>query len=246
MFFRSKSLFYISICMLMVLPAIGVRADLRARIKEATSGFKDATVTCKVLSTNRNELQKIGKDFSKSYEFKNTTVWYKAPDKMKVEGNLGMVKVCMIMSDKYKCISVPSLHLSKREDISDDPHKRQTDFDMGIITESLWLDYIVTDTEIEKSGDKEIAKITFIRDNSREKKLVAWVDVDSLKLLKVDKYESNGALKSRLIFSGHVKYGSIWVPGRVDVYSPSGKLAASSGYEGIKVNTGLSDSMFKM
>src|SRR5665647_1490558 len=139
MFSRSRLYFSVLMVMSIAFTASSAQsADVRAKIREATHGFKDVTITAKVLYTNHDELKKIGKDFPKSYEFKTTTIWYKAPDQMRIEGKLGLVKMAMIMNDHYKAISVPSIHYSRKEDISDDPHKRQTDFDLGIVTESLW------------------------------------------------------------------------------------------------------------
>ena len=174
-------------------------ADIRSQISEATQGFKDITLTCKVLCADHTELKKIGKDFNKSYEFKSTTVQYKSPDKMKMEGKLGMVKARIVINGDRKATVIPAIHYSKKEDISDEPHKRQTDLDIGIITGSLWRDYIVLDTDTENSSGSAAYRITFIRENSKEKKHICWVDTKTLKLLKLEKYESDGSLKSRYI-----------------------------------------------
>ena len=220
-------------------------ADLRARIKQATCDFKDIALTCKVLQANQKELKKIGKDFPKSYEFKSTLVRFKSPDKMKMEGKLGMVKVEIIINGDRKLTSIPPLHYRKKEDISDKPHKRQTDLDIGMITDSLWHDYIVTNVDTESAGDDPVDRITFRRENSREKKLAAWVDDKTLKLLKVEKYESDGSLLSRYIYSGHSLINGIaWVPTKIQVYNCDGKLAGATAYESIRINTGIPDSVF--
>jgi hypothetical protein len=91
-------------------------ADVRGQVKAATKGLKDITLTAKVVYGNKKELSKIGKDFPKSYDFKTTTVKYKAPDKMKVEGKLGMVGVTIIINGCFKAYRVPALHISKKED----------------------------------------------------------------------------------------------------------------------------------
>ena len=218
-------------------------SDIRSRICQATHGFKDITLTAKVIYANQNELKKIGKDFPKSYEFKSTTVRFKAPDKMKMEGKLGMVKASIVINGDRKATVIPSVHYSKKENIAGEPHKRQTDLDIGIVTGSLWQDYIVLDSDTEGST----YKITFARENSRDNKHICWIDSKTLKLLKVEKYDSGGNLKSRYIYSKHSLIdGLVWVPGRADVYNCEGKLAGSTGYENIKVNTGIPDSVFKI
>lgn len=219
--------------------------EIRNNIAQATRGLKDITLTGKVLYGNQRELAKIGKDFPKSYEFKTTTVRYKAPDKMRMEGKLGMVTVAVIVNGDTKAISIPSVKYSKKENIKSAPHKRQTAVDIGLITDDLWHSFIVTDTVSEKGSTGTVYRITFVRSNARDRKLVCWVEPDTAKLLKFDKYHDDGSLKSRFIYSKHTRVNGIWVPGRVDVYNEDGKLAGTTAYENVKVNTGIPDSVFK-
>ncbi len=219
--------------------------DVREQIRQATQAFKDITLTCRVLYANVAELKKIGKDFPNSYEFKTTTISYKAPDKMRMEGKLGMVTVAIIINGNTKSIKAAGLHISKKENIAKQPHKRQGDLDIGILTDQLWQDYIVTNVEAEKGQSGQLYKITFVRSNAKDKKLVLWTEPKTWKLLKLEKYEDDGTLKSRYIYSSHRRYGPIWVPGHIDVYNRDGKLAGSTMYENIKVNSGIPDSIFK-
>lgn len=248
MFLQKKS--HITLLTIIVLACMlfsRAYADVRSQVTEATQGFKDITLNCKVLYADHAALKKIGKDFNKSYEFKSTTIQYKSPDKLKMEGKLGLLKARMVINGDRKATVIPAIHYSKKENIADEPHKRQSDLDIGIVTGSLWRDYIVLDTDSEKGSNDATYRITFIRENSREKKHVCWIDADTLKLLKLEKYESDGSLKSRYIFSKHsLVNGLIWVPCRIDVYNQIGKLAATTAYENIKLNTGIPDSEFKI
>ncbi|MDH7481345.1 MAG: outer membrane lipoprotein-sorting protein [Armatimonadota bacterium] len=219
--------------------------DIRAQVRQATQAFKDITLTCRVLYANVPELKKIGKDFPNSYEFKSTTIKYKAPDKMKIEGKLGLVTVAIVINGDIKSIRAPGLHISKKENIARQPHKRQGDLDIGIFTDQLWQDYVVTNVETEEGQNGKLYKIAFVRSNSKNKKLVLWAEPKTWKLLKLEKYEDDGTLKSRYIYSNHRRYGPIWVPGHIDVYNRDGKLAGSTMYENIKVNSGIPDSEFK-
>ncbi|MHB0913381.1 MAG: outer membrane lipoprotein-sorting protein [Armatimonadota bacterium] len=238
--------FWISLLMLAVIALPAGSADVRAKVRDATDGFKDIRLTCKVLQANQKELKKIGKDFPKSYEFKSSKVLFKAPDKMKMEGKLGVVKVRMVINGDQKAIVVPAVHYSDKENIAGEPHKRQTELDIGIVTESLWKDYRVIDTDEEKGSDGPIYRITYVRTNATDKKQVAWIDARTLKLLKVDKYESDGKLESRYLYMKHQKVGCIWVPTRIEVYNCDNKLAGVTAYEDIKVNTGIPDSEFRL
>jgi len=244
---RRFSLAILAVLVLSRWSSSAARADVKSAISQATRGFRDVTLTCKVLYANHAELKKIGKDFNKSYEFKSTTVRFKSPDKMKMEGKLGLIKAVVVINGDRKATILPAIHYSKKENIRDKPHKRQTDIDIGIVTGSLWQDYTVTSAVEERGANGPVYKITFVRENSHEKKHICWVDAKALKLLKVEKYESDGSLKSRYIYSKHSLIdGDIWVPGRIDVYNQDGKLAGTTTYENISINTGIPDSVFKI
>ena len=219
------------------LPAMG---DVRSQIKKGTSGFQDITLVSRVLYSNINELKKVSKDFANTYEFKSITLQYKNPDKMRADAKLGMVGFCMIINGDQKGFRIP-IRGWQKENIKGRPHKRQTDLDLGIITESLWQDYVVTDTTTE--GDTY--KITFAWSNSKDKKQVCWVDADTLKLLKRQRFEKDGRLIATYVYSEHKKVGGIWVPGHIDVFNRDQKLAGTTANESIKVNTGIPDSAFK-
>lgn len=221
-------------------------ADIRGEIRDATKNFKDITLTANVVYGNKKELEKIGKDFPKSYDAKTTTVKYKAPDKMRVDGKIGMVGISIIMNGKYKLYRVPSLHIGKKEDCTNEPHQLQGDLDIGIVTEQLWRDYIVTNTDAVKGADGTVYKIVFVRSNSKEKKNVCYVEPKTCKLLKLEKYESDGSLKSRYIFSKHKYVDSVWVPMRIEVYNRDNKLAGATEYSNVRVNAGIDDSVFKI
>ena len=245
MLLRNKLVFCVFCLLIASSAAYPITPDeLKSKVGQATRGFDDITLSAKVQYANKGELKKIGKDFLKSYEFKDTTVWFRYPDKMRIEGRLGMVTARLVMDALKKTLSIPSLRYHKTEDVSHEPHKRQTDYDIGIISGSLWRDYMVQEVEVEKNSDP-VYRITCVRENSRNKKIVSWVDAATFKLLKVEKFEKSGKLISRTIYSNHVLVNGLWVPKKVDVYSTDGKLAGTTAYENIKVNTNLPDSTFK-
>lgn len=248
MFLRSKVLLQCcaAVTILAVLPSVA-HADLRASVREATRNFKDITLVCRVTYANVPELKKIGKDFTRTYEFKTTFVRYKAPDKFKIEGKLGMVKAEVVINGDRKATIIPAVHYTKKENIASEPHKRQTDLDIGILSDSLWQDYIVLDTDTETTPSGQVHKIVFVRSNARDEKMICWAEARTYKLLKLEKHNSDGSLKCRFIYSKHsLVDGIIWVPGRVDVYNRDGKLAGTTVYENIRLNTGIPDAEFRI
>lgn len=232
--------------LILFLLVTAAHADLRDDVRQSTRGFHDVTLTCKVVKANLSELKKIGKDFAKSYDFKTCKVHFKAPDKMKMEGKLGLVTGSMVINGDRKAFLIPSLHFKHKENIAGKPHMRQTEFDLGIFTDSLWSDYIVTDIEHMSGVEGPVYKITFVRSNAKKRPISCWVDARSFKMMKLENYKRNGSLKSRFIYSDHKLVDGIWVPTRVDVYNGNGKLAGSTEYENIAINAGIPDSEFSL
>jgi hypothetical protein len=230
---------------LFVLMAAPARADIRDNIVRATQNLKDITVVCKVGYADLKELRKIGDDFSRSYEIKRTTVRFKSPDKLRIDGKLGLIKMAMIINGDQKGFHFP-IRGWQRENIKDEPHKRQSDLDIGVVSETLWKDYIVLDADKEKGADGPVYRIVFARENARKKKHICWVDTETCKLLKLQRLESDGSVIATYVYSGHKCVDGIWVPTRTDVYNGDGKLGGTTFYENIRVNTGIPDSQFKM
>ncbi|MHB1455957.1 MAG: outer membrane lipoprotein-sorting protein [Armatimonadota bacterium] len=221
--------------------------DLKIRASQATQGFKDLKLTCKVTYANIKELKKISKDFSQRYEFKTSTLMYKSPDKLKMEGKLGLVKMKIVINGDRKAFVIPSVGYSKKENLKDKPARRQSDFDIGIFSDSLWDYYNINKIENEKGSNGPVYKITFHRDNSKGKRLVCWVDAEALKLHKLETYDKNGDMQVRYTYTRHIKAGScIWLPMKIDIYNNNESHAATVEYEDVAVNTGISDSEFKI
>lgn len=221
--------------------------DLKIRAEQATQGLKDLSLTCKVTYCNMQELKKVSKDFTQRYEIKTSTLMYKSPDKIKMEGKLGLIKMKMVINGDKKAFIIPAVGYNKKENIKNKPHKRQSDLDIGMFSDSLWRDYIVNKVEIEKGENGSVYKLTFCRENAKSRKMICWVDADSLKLLKQENFESDGRRIVRYVYSNHKRVDNcIWVPSKIDVYNNDEKLAGTIEYEDIEANTGISDSEFKL
>lgn len=216
--------------------------DVRSRVVKETSGFRDVSLTARVIRANHDELREIGKDFQKSYDIKKTKIQFKAPDKMRMEGKVGLIGVTIIINGNQKVYKIPALHIAKREDITGAPHQRQSDLDLGILSGSLWHDYVVY-SAVEENGSY---KIVFARSNALKKKIELWADCETLKLQKVEKLEENGKLRAKYVYSNHKQIDGIWVPTKIEVFNGEGKFAAETGYENVKINSGIPNSVFNL
>ena len=226
--------------------APAVLADLKEDISEATRGFRDLTGTVVNVYANTRELQKIDKNFGQSYEFEKAKVTFKHPDKFRMEGYLGLVRIVYITSGYNRIVRIPAINRTKRENLRDESGKAQTCLDIGIVTDGLWLYYTVKpeDTEQTDSGPVIVLHLTRSGDPRLTERI--WLDGKTFKLLKREKYEEGGDLKARFIYKNHRNVGDVlWAPSRVESYSPAGVLVAATEFRDIKVNNNVADSEFR-
>lgn len=220
-------------------------SDLRARIRQATAGLKDMKATVVVTQSNRRELEKMGKVFAETYEFKKASVWFKSPDKLKMSGALGMMKVEFITAGNTRLIRIPSMRFTKREDISDSPQIHVTSLDIGVVSEGVWGIYKVKLLQTEKNDTGGSVHVLRLQAEKTGRSQVVWVDGATLKLLRRDKLHDTGRLLIRVDYSDHKQIDGVWIPTKAEVYNGEKKIAAVTETRDIKINTGVDDKEFE-
>jgi len=219
--------------------------ELKSRIEEATKGFKDLTMVGTVVSKNDKALAKVDPSYSRLYEFKTANVSIKMPDKVRMEGKLGMVKFEYIINGGAKIFRAPNVKINKKEDYSNDPAKLQDALDIGLVTSSLWRNRsieIVDDPDGAASGDIKVR----LRYAKGDMQYFAWIDAKNLWVKKFERRDAQGNLKVRIVYSSPQKVGDvIWMPTVAEMYSPDGERAGTSQISDIKINTGVSDTLFQ-
>ena len=84
-------------CLVLSTASMGIaglkEADLEARITDAAKGLKDITMVGRVLDTNKKALETMDANYAELYGIKLTNVSLKMPDKLRMEGRLGVVKI---------------------------------------------------------------------------------------------------------------------------------------------------------
>jgi outer membrane lipoprotein-sorting protein len=219
--------------------------ELKARVEKAAKGLTDLSMVGTVTYKNRKVMERVDPAYVSLYEFKSATVLYKSPDKLRMEGKLGMVKFEYIINGGLKIIRVPNLRINKKESFTDDPAKLQRALDIGLVTPSLWQDRRVTileDAQAQAAGEIKLrlywAKGDMI--------YYAWLDAENLWLKRFEKRDAVGKLIVRVDYSSPQKIGGIiWMPTKTEVFGPDGEKAGASEISDIKVNVGLADSLFE-
>lgn len=219
-------------------------ADVRRQIRAATANFKDLTLDTRIDHANQRELAVIGKDFGKAYEFKNSKLWFKMPDMVKMQAKAGFVNVTYIITGDTKRIQAGVIR--KTDDIKEEPHKKQTALDLGIATETIWDEFQVAYHRADTFNGRPCHVLALNYPASPDKKEYVWIDARDFRIWQRERREADGSLRVRFVYSKHREFRNvIWVPGEVRVFNGNLKHAGTSVYTNIRVNTGLSNDIFR-
>lgn len=236
----------VALLLLAVATAAKAAPDVRAEVRKATGGLRDFSYVATVVKRNDAVLKKMGKKFVQQHEIKKVQSMYKVPDKFRMEGTLGLVKVQMINTGTTRIFRVPALRITKRDDISKELFKKQTCLDIGLLCESAWDDFNAKYLKTEQLPTGPAYVIDFVRKWENPKTYHTWVDQKTLRILKIEKRDSNGKIQSIFAFPEAKQIGGvIWAPTRVELRSPTGELAGVTEFSDMKVNTGLTDKLFQ-
>lgn len=220
-------------------------ADLRLRIGRINSGFHDLKANLVVLESNRRELEKMGKVFAETYQFKKASVDFKSPNKLKMEGALGMMKVKFVTAGCLRTVHIPSIRYRKQEDITDEHEKHMTSLDVGVVSESIWDTYRVSLIRTENVESQPSVYVLHLQTPTSKKSQMIWVEDGTFKLLRRDKLLDDGDLKVRTMYSEHKQFDGVWVPLRAEVFNGDSKRAAVTEMKDVAVNAGIDDEEFK-
>lgn len=211
------------------------------------SGLKDASFTATVVKAQQRELQKINKDFANSYRFDYTDVRLKEPFKLRLESKADDQMIVFILNGATRMFRISPSGINKKDNLSKSPGKRQTVFDFGLITPSLFIDLMDAKfVRTDRATGQPVFDITYqkgLNDDSRHR---IWVDPDKKIVTKREWYSQNGSkpLMAIFLYKNPQKFNGIWIPTLLEVQNAEGKFAGSTRYESIKVNSGLKDSLF--
>jgi len=223
-----------------------------ARAQKALSDYvqgnlKDLSVSVDVVSKDDAELEKIGKGYVDAYRLGKQEIWAKEPGRMRFQGKQGVFVIRYVTNGLRKLTEVPSLHIHKVEDISKEPGKGDSISDLGIITQS-WVDSVESRWLRTETRDGKALQVFEIwnKEDPRARRTF-WIDPTTRTVVEhISHYRARNkpGFRKRLVYSDPKQVGGIWMPTKVSMYNTDNKLAGVLHYDGIKVNTGVADSLF--
>ena len=208
--------------------------------------FQDASFQVKLIYANQSELQKINKDFGESYKFKTMDVKLKEPFKVRMTGTVEDTSVMFVLNGSSRVMSVPKIGFHRKENLDDEPGKRQTPLDFGFLTPSMFqglfdAKFIRTD---RATGDY-VYDITYNPKYNYKSYYRIWVDPSKHYTTKREWYRKDRQLAT-FYYSEPVNQGGVWLPTHLLVKNVDDQRAGETEYTAMKINTGLSDDLFRL
>jgi hypothetical protein len=225
--------------------AVGAMAEPSLR-DYAQPALKDFVATGMLLAKNDAELRKIDDSYVQSYRFRESLVQYKEPMKLRVDAKAGLISIRYVINGKRK--STRGFGISKVKDITGRPGEEQSMLDSGVITPGFLADAVESRFVGQQTLDgRKVPVFEFwYTDEPRSRRHLVWMDPAKRLILRHDIHHRSGGLKMRFLLKQPTKVAGVWVPTRVELYNAEGRLAAVTRYTQVKVNTGLSESLFRI
>ncbi|MCU0317025.1 MAG: outer membrane lipoprotein-sorting protein [Fimbriimonadaceae bacterium] len=211
------------------------------------TGFRDASFVAVRQSANQRELAKISDDFQQSYRFDRTRVFLKEPMMLRLEARVEGQDIFFILNGPTRLVRIPKSNINQRENLAKAPGKRQTGNDFGLLLPSMFNNFFVAKfVRNDRATGAAVFDLTYIPsldDTSRHR---VFVDPEKKVMIRREWYGQEGQLRAIFLYSDFKQFGSIWMPTKITVNNSENRAAGSTNYIDIKVNTGLSDDLFRV
>ncbi|MCX7800894.1 MAG: outer membrane lipoprotein-sorting protein [Fimbriimonadales bacterium] len=209
--------------------------------------LRDVSFTAQVVAGYQDELAKINRDFGNSYRVKATRVLAKEPFMIRLESRVGDTEVRYILNGTTRVYSIPRARVNQREDLSEAPGKRQSFLDFGLVTPSMVGGlFEARFVRVDRATGGLVFDLTYLKkwdDTSRHR---IWVDREKRYVFRREWYSQSGRLMATFFHENPIELNGIWLPTRVTVRNAEGKVAGIMQYVDLRVNAGLSDSLFSV
>lgn len=209
--------------------------------KLATGKIKDMSATLRVTETNWRELEKCGTDFKRTYYFKRMNVAYQYPNKTRMETKALGTTLLIIFNGDTRYYKVPLK--TETSSVAGQPGQKQGLLQFGIYAP----DYLTLDYEphfVREEKNLQLIRLTQRRSVNKSYELI-WVNPKTHIIERRQSWNGDNVLTMELRYKD-VKEArpGIFVPYRIEIYNPEGKLGAAQAVENLTVNTGLADALF--
>lgn len=225
----------------------GARAEVTLK-QYAQPALRDFTATGVIAQKNDAELRKIDDSFARAYRFRESLIQYKEPQKLRIDSKAGLLSVRYVINGRRKATQVPGLRINKVKDITGRPGEKQGMLDSGILTPAFLEDHLASRFVGHQKLEGRTVPVfeLWYTDEDDSRHHFVWIDPAKKIILRRDVHHRKGGLKMRFLYKEPKQVAGVWVPTRVEVYNHENRLGAVTRYTNVKVNTGLSESLFRI
>lgn len=212
------------------------------KIKSYENNFTSMQADLKPIG-NKNKMAKMEKKLDLLADVKNGSVKYKKGNRIKIEGKLQGIKASAVENNYKIKFNVGPLKGSM--DFKDDPGKRYNSLDLCFLSSWLWENNKVTVLSVENG----VAKCKFdpIQGGDEDRHDLVWVDTKTLKLLRREKYNTDGILKLIIVYNEWKEMiPGYYIATKYQTFNPKKELLGTNSLVNIKVNAPLNDSIFSI
>jgi outer membrane lipoprotein-sorting protein len=225
------------------------RSAETADIQTFVTKLDDLDAALKVTKYDPLELEKISPDFKTTYSVRNLNLQFKQPDKLRLEGHSPTRgSALMILNGTTRFYSVPKFHLKKSEDLVNSPGKRQSLLEYAglVVPETLrFMQAQFVKREAVNGEDTAVFDLTYQGPGAGGSHYRVWIDTRTHITAKRDWFDSANKLKASFVYlDPHEVTGGVWLPGRLEVKTADGAVAAEVSFSDAKANQKLPDSLF--
>ncbi len=209
--------------------------------------FHDAAFTAKVVQKDEKELQKINDDFGQGYRFNSTSVRMKEPYKLRLDANVEDTTVTYVVNGAARRFKVPRLRVNHTDDLTRKPGNRQTVMDFGVLTPVLFTDFLdASFVRIDRATANAVFDLTYkpvFKDKTRYR---VWLDPKTRLIVKREWYHRKGRFVATFYYDAPVNEGGAWMPTKLTVKNAEDKVAGITRYDGVRINQGIADDVFRL
>ena len=205
----------------------------------------DATFVARVIKADQSKLKKINHDFGTSYRFDSTTIKVKEPFMIWGEAKVEDTRILFVENGAHKMIKGGPF--KSKQNTSNKPGQRQTIFDFGILTPSLFQDlYQAKFVRNDRETGDAVFDVTYIDTHDDTSRSRIWVNKAHRIIDKREWYNQSGRQLATFFYENPEEIDGVWMPTKCEVRNVDNVVAGVTAYESIKVNTGIPDSVFSV
>jgi len=239
MAFRLSHIFAAGVLVFALASAVQAAPDIHAL---TSTPVKTLQLSSEIVTENQDELKKIDGDIALAYRLHRGSMAYGQPGKLRIDASIPHLATgYYIINGNQKLTVAPFVH--NVQDTTGAPGKRQTLLDFGLVPPELLIYYNAT--FLRRESGLLVFQIQPKQTGETQKDLV-WIDPKTHITAQRYNYNRDGKLVKWFLYKNPRLVGGIYVPTRVELYNTENKLAGATVYQNIRVNSPLSEALFKI